>query len=241
MSIITKLANNGIEAKEITVTKNGVELTGIQINNGTEVNPVVYYTDESEEEIVERCIKAMEMKLDVDVDALTNYANAEDKLRLSLTRNPREDEISELAFCDLYKTVYVEIDSTKTIRVTEKLLEMWDVTADEVFATAEKNLTVVMLGLSEMLFGVKQDGDPIVVTNDTKFRGASAILKAELPDECYMLPSSIHEVMILTDAPNDVHALTEMVQEVNETQVAPEERLADHAYHYVNGTWEIVG
>ena len=52
----------------------------------------------------------------------------------------------------------------------------------------------------------------------------------------YVLPSSIHEVLIISDElgvrPRD---LAKMVKSVNETQVAPVERLADKVLHYRSG------
>ena len=48
-----------------------------------------------------------------------------------------------------------------------------------------------------------------------------------------MLPSSIHEVLLLPDdGKTDYHELAEMVQTINETQVAPVDRLSDNVYHY---------
>ena len=48
-----------------------------------------------------------------------------------------------------------------------------------------------------------------------------------------MLPSSIHETLIIPkDAGMEFKELEQMVQEVNQTQVAPEERLSDHVYEY---------
>ena len=48
-----------------------------------------------------------------------------------------------------------------------------------------------------------------------------------------VLPSSIHEVLILPDNGFfEVPALNEMVKEVNETQVPDEDILSDHVYYY---------
>lgn len=79
-----------------------------------------------------------------------------------------------------------------------------------------------------------------VLTNDTKVNGAAAILNddirqeiAEKVGEFYMLPSSIHETLIIPkDAGMGFKELEQMVQEVNQTQVAPGERLSDHVYEY---------
>ena len=79
-----------------------------------------------------------------------------------------------------------------------------------------------------------------VLTNDTKVNGAAAILNDDIRQEIaekvgdfYMLPSSIHETLIIPkDAGMEFKELEQMVQEVNQTQMAPGERLSDHVYEY---------
>ena len=52
---------------------------------------------------------------------------------------------------------------------------------------------------------------------------------AGFPD--VVLPSSIHEMLILPyDDSIDMDVMSEMVREINATQVSPEERLTDQAY-----------
>ena len=54
-----------------------------------------------------------------------------------------------------------------------------------------------------------------------------------LGNDFFILPSSIHEMLILPDDGQvDAEMLKDMVKEVNATQVAPEERLTDDVYHY---------
>lgn len=49
----------------------------------------------------------------------------------------------------------------------------------------------------------------------------------------FLLPSSVHEVIIVPDnGKADFRALEAMVQEVNATQVEPKDQLSDHVYHY---------
>lgn len=49
----------------------------------------------------------------------------------------------------------------------------------------------------------------------------------------FILPSSIHEVLIVPDnGQMGLRDLEDMVKEVNATQVAPEDKLTDSVYHY---------
>ena len=80
-----------------------------------------------------------------------------------------------------------------------------------------------------------------VLTNEAKVNGAAAILDDKLMDQVaervggnfYIIPSSIHELLVIPKSAGIERAeLENMVKDVNETQVAPEERLSDHVYVY---------
>lgn len=87
-----------------------------------------------------------------------------------------------------------------------------------------------------------------VLTNEQKLNGAAAILddkmmdqiREKVGDEFFILPSSTHEVLIVpAEAGIELEALESMVQEVNATQVAPQDRLSDHVYQYDAETREV--
>jgi len=86
-----------------------------------------------------------------------------------------------------------------------------------------------------------QNNSFLIVTNDQTIDGAGVIFYPEvmenlgymLDGDFFILPSSVHETLVLMDDGTfDIEALKEMVQEVNETQVMPQERLTDEVYHY---------
>lgn len=80
-----------------------------------------------------------------------------------------------------------------------------------------------------------------VLSNEAKLWGAACILypevlrlcAQELDDNFYILPSSVHEVILMPkkDSKNYL-ALKEIVKEINSTQVAPDEVLANSVYYY---------
>ena len=80
-----------------------------------------------------------------------------------------------------------------------------------------------------------------VVTNQQRIDGAGALFYPEVMDnlgellgqDYFILPSSIHEMLVLPDN-GEVSAdeLRMMVTEVNSTQVAPAERLTNDVYHF---------
>ncbi|MFI3212462.1 MAG: DUF5688 family protein [Eubacteriales bacterium] len=80
-----------------------------------------------------------------------------------------------------------------------------------------------------------------VLTNQKRVNGAATILYKNLLQEIaeqmnrnfILLPSSIHEVIVIPEQDDlEVQNFNDMVREVNETQLEPEEVLADHAYYY---------
>ena len=94
----------------------------------------------------------------------------------------------------------------------------------------------------------EQDTMMYVLSNKDKHHGAAAVLNTKVMDEIteklggnfFVLPSSVHEVLIVTGSgASDLKALEDMVKEVNATQVAPAERLSDHVYAYDAMTHEL--
>ncbi|MDD3417131.1 MAG: DUF5688 family protein [Lachnospiraceae bacterium] len=86
-----------------------------------------------------------------------------------------------------------------------------------------------------------EDEGMFVLTNQQKLNGAAELINEKAMDKVretiqsdfYILPSSTHEVLCVkaTDDMN-VSTLEAMVQEVNATQVQPQDRLSDHVYKY---------
>lgn len=80
-----------------------------------------------------------------------------------------------------------------------------------------------------------------ILTNEKGINGASCILYPDVLEEfashlgsdLYIFPSSIHEVILVPAVNLDAsRQYADMVKEINDTQVAPEEVLSDHIYYY---------
>ena len=143
-----------------------------------------------------------------------------------------------------------------SIPVTVTLMNEWGVTAEQIQAdavAADRNRGVVLMNMNEiiksMIFGEEPENllnekldietmrEPMFcLTNAQKMNGASLLLQADIRKqigEClgsdyFVLPSSIHEALILPDnGMLEVAELSAMVKEVNETQVERREQLSD--------------
>lgn len=84
-----------------------------------------------------------------------------------------------------------------------------------------------------------------VLTNQQRFLGASCILYDNVLKEIanrlncdlYILPSSIHEVILMpVTVTESARALSQMVCDINQSEVAAEEILSDHIYYYHRNT-----
>lgn len=85
------------------------------------------------------------------------------------------------------------------------------------------------------------DGSMFVLTNESGLFGASALFYPGVIDRIseilgvglYILPSSVHEVIILPDTgAHDAEALKQMVMQANRTVVEPNEVLSDNVWYY---------
>ncbi len=95
----------------------------------------------------------------------------------------------------------------------------------------------------EKLFGGHGADMPeiYVISNELKVQGAAVVFytdilehfAAEKNSDLILLPSSVHEWLVLTEASSgDISGLEAMVREANEQVVLPEEILSEHVYKY---------
>ena len=80
-----------------------------------------------------------------------------------------------------------------------------------------------------------------MLTNQHKLNGSVCILYRHLlkdiadrmKSDLYILPSSVHEVLLIPASDRTAASdLTDMVRDVNTTQLAQEEILSDHVYYF---------
>lgn len=165
-----------------------------------------------------------------------------------------------IEFNDLAVVSYILIEDDNvgraTINITTKNIEMWNISKDELFQQAientKENMKVSFSTIKDVLeeimqekseeFQLTEDAGIYVLTNDSKLNGAMYIyldevlenVCNEIEDDFYILPSSIHELLIIPKANGmNVDELKDMVINVNNTAVEPGEVLSDSVYEYV--------
>ena len=135
-------------------------------------------------------------------------------------------------------------------------MESWNVSTEELYQQARENTERIfpadlmkmeevvreMMDVSpdEELWDEEEMIPMFVLTNRNRQFGAIAIfysdvlknLSCKMDANLFILPSSVHEVILLPDMGEKEEFLQEMVKDVNRTQVAEEEILADSVYYY---------
>lgn len=106
-------------------------------------------------------------------------------------------------------------------------------------------------GLAADLAAGLEDSPLYVLTTESGLDGASLIanrnilkqVHEELGEDFYILPSSIHEVILVgkSDVDNDIDSLREMVRNVNEREVPIEDRLSDQVYEFNGHSLTLAG
>lgn len=204
------------------------------------------------------------------VDNITDWNYVKDRIfPMILSAEKNSERMSELVtrpFLDLAVILYVRIDNLPlvdglaTVKLTRYMLESLGVSEDEAFAKALYNMQAkdgyVIQDVFSAIMDMMDEDDlfdesnerMFVLTNADKHLGASGLLllegenklKVPIDTNYYVLPSSIHEVLLIPDTSDmDVMMLKQMVQEVNASSVAVEERLSDSVYYFNRNIMEV--
>lgn len=149
-----------------------------------------------------------------------------------------------------------------TVLITNELQSRWLVSESDLFHCASGNtpglLPYQLYPMEELLCKLAErvgktdfyphrspDSSPaptlLVLTNSYGFLGASCLLYHDLlknlsqqfQSSFYILPSSLHEVILIPDNRSDhLSELSRMVHEINQKVLTPSDFLSDHAYYY---------
>ena len=166
-------------------------------------------------------------------------------------------------FLDMFIIYYVNIgadnEGTASYNVQEKMIANAGIDMEELHSQAIKNLEkevsikdmqdIIMniIGItdeSEFDFSqVPEENQMLVLSKKDSMYGASVILCASVLEkldsfwngEFVILPSSVHECISVRSDGFTLQEMKEMVMEINDTEVSPEDRLTDSVYVYRDG------
>ena len=190
-----------------------------------------------------------------NLDALRHFDTLKEHLSVRLISRSSNEEllrtVPHIPFLDLAAVFFLSVDAgslgTSTIQIRKEYLELWNVDTETLYRTALENLrtqdTPAYFPLSSL--AGSPGGEQIlstvyVLTNQTKLYGASFLLSkrtlaafAERHGDFYVLPSSVHEVILVPCSIGFSPAsLLGMLRDVNRTDLDTEDVLSDNLYVY---------
>ncbi len=199
---------------------------------------------------------------EVNLDFFKDFDKVKDRIVYRLINAEKNKELLEeiphirlqdLAVCFYYAFSDKELGEG-SITIVNKHVEWWNTNHQELMKLAElntprlfpgkcQNLREVVQGFYGNLPECMNDGvcHLYVLTNTQQSYGAACILYKNKLDEIaerlggsfYILPSSVHEVIVLPDSGEEMpEKLHHMIKEVNEFHLNADEVLSDYPYYY---------
>ena len=171
------------------------------------------------------------------------------------------EEVPHRDYLDMAIVFYLLLEvgshGSATMLIRNEHVEMWQVSSEKIFSYAAEN-TVRLLPAEfksmeailkeletqdqvEEIIDYEAKGGMYVLSNEIRSYGASVILYDQMlqnladkiKESYYVLPSSVHEVIIVPASKSmESIELEAMVTEINETQVEDEEVLSNRVYFY---------
>lgn len=260
--IHTAVKNNGKERKGITVSEKGIHISPTiyleeyfqQFQEGKPIEKIVEKILQLYEEV--KCSHPCEESL------LQNYKELKGKFACKLIHRGKNEkllnDIPYVPWMDLAIVAFVLLEvspyGTATVLVRKEHLEIWGLTEAQLFDEAKKNTPILLpyqfCPMRKLLReicpyavdeGEEEEESLYVLSNKLRSFGAASMLYdgilekvgQKLGENYYILPSSIHEVIVVPESKSPVKQdLEEMVREINETQVEEEEVLSDRVYYF---------
>ena len=216
--------------------------------------------DEIVDLVQQQAMDAFEERPDVDISRVKDYESLCSNVMMEAVSREKNAEylqdVPHFDMADLSIIYRVNVGESRNqgigvITVDNRLLNSMGVSQDQfqkdVFDQVLSGDPPILKSLTEVLGGSfigdisGPDGGLFLATNSDALYGASVIAIPGFLDQAaeklggsfYILPSSVHEVLFLkNDQAMEVQDLENMVQEINESIVSPEEQLSDRVYHY---------
>jgi len=263
------IKDNGLTLTGIIIHKKGRNICPTTyINQFYDLYEAGVPVDAIAEKII-RLDKEYDIPCPYDVSAIDDYKKIKDRVIFQLVNTGRNAALLEtipsvkfLDFSIILKIYFDDFPAGDAIAtITHKMLDSWKVSADTVYTDALANTPVLqecsLKGMSETLVellgiddGITESAEPdgmYVLTNIQRLHGCGCILYPHVLEDFaekigmgfYILPSSRHEVILTSEYGKDPHSLTQIVRDINRTQVAQEDFLSDNVYHFSKETREI--
>lgn len=160
-----------------------------------------------------------------------------------------DEEIREIAFVNTWKKYPPVIRRMEDI-VSELIIDdlLDDDLLEEDICYGDYTYDEIRERVKEELAYIKdEDMEMYVLTNKTRCNGATCItypnvlkdFAEKINGDFFVIPSSIHEVLLVPKGDWEKETIDEMVEDVNEFELDPVEILSNHAYFYNRKTGKL--
>ncbi len=259
--IRTTVKNNGKSRIGITVSEKGINISPtIYLEEYFEQYQKHHSLDRIAKSIL-KLYQEVRVERAWETSVLQSFQKMQSKIVYKLIHAEENEELLEqiphVCVLDLAIVFYVLLDvndsGTATILITDDIVKMWGVKKDVIYKIAHQNTKKLLPPEFQTMRSVvaellderadEQEGEDCmyVLTNEIRSFGAACMLYDkvledignQLGENYYVLPSSVHEVIIVPESksPNRID-LEEMIEEINDTQVEEEEVLSYRAYYF---------
>lgn len=243
---------------EKVVKNNGIEMTGLVIlESGQNAGPNIYLEyfyhmyqtgrslDDVCFDIANEYREACKVMGGLD---LVDFAKSENLYVKLVNYDANKDILSKSVFeknMDMAFMVRLKCnenaDGLCSTVLDYKLLEQLDLTYDEAIKIAKENTLnnwpTKIVPMSEIL-GSELFENMYLLTNSSGINGAAAIMDIDTindyfgENDMYIIPSSIHEVILIPDIGKGENQLSNLVKHVNKFVVSRDEVLSSNIYKY---------
>lgn len=213
-------------------------------------------------EVADEAVAALDGRPAIQTEAIMDYELARDNIMIQVVPTEENWEMlkgiphKEIGDISMVYRIMLDVSDhgDSSVLVSNSLLSHYGISEAQLYDDAMKNaperfpaaLRSMKEVMAEML-GVPADTlpggpeDMFVATCNGGSRGAGCIFYPDfmkdaaekLGGDYFVLPSSVHEVLFLRDdGSRSYHELEQMVCEVNQGEVAPQDRLSNSVYRY---------
>ena len=255
-NVMKNLKEIGYESSLNEHQKNGVTKDCMYVNKEGDIWAVFYLDvleSMKEEEIMDYILKALnDESVSIDPHVVEDVDYIMKNIHIGLQPESNENLVTRKSpFEGIMEYLFFFYNSTYSINLTPQIFDFIKekgFSEDEIWDTALQHTCedAVIGNIQDMMYedlGVEAEKDELlsplcVITSKSRIRGAACILNKELIknyaenfelDEFYMIPSSVHEVIVIP-ATMPKEDADKMVMETNANAVSDDIRLGNEVF-----------